>query len=132
MSMHPLASVPAIRRLDVDRNDLFAIEIFGTVTPADVENLYGLLEGAYAISDRIDLFVRWTDGEDVDWTDVARDTLEDAHDHARRHLRRCAAVGSSGDVSALLRAVGLDEAEEYRRFGLDEEEQAWAWLAERA
>ena len=55
--MHPMDSVPAIRRLDTGRTDLLAIEIAGAVTGADVENLYGLLEGAYALHDRIDLLV---------------------------------------------------------------------------
>jgi hypothetical protein len=38
--IHPLERIPAVRRLDTDRPDLFAIEIKGTVTSADVENLF--------------------------------------------------------------------------------------------
>jgi hypothetical protein len=126
--MHPMDSVPAIRRLDTGRTDLLAIEIAGAVTGADVENLYGLLEGAYALHDRIDLLVRWPEAEHVDWQQVARETVEEARDHASRHIRRCAAIGGRGDVSALLRALGSDSAAEYRRFAEDQEDEAWAWI----
>ena len=80
--MRPLDTVPAVRRLETDRSDVLAIEIAGPMTGADVENLYGLLEGAYALNDRIDLLVRWPDGEDVDWNGIASDTLRAARDEA--------------------------------------------------
>jgi hypothetical protein len=126
--MHPLDSVPAIRRIETDRTNLLAIEIVGPVTGADVENLYGLLEGAYTLHERIDLLVRWPDGEEVDWQAVAPATVEEARDHVKHHIRRCAAIGDSGEIASLLRALGSGSAEEYRRFPEDEEEQAWAWI----
>ena len=126
--MHPMDAVPAIRRLDTDRTDLLAIEIAGPVTGADVENLYGLLEGAYALNDRIDLLVRWPEPEEVDWQKIAPKTVEEARDHASRHIRRCAAIGGRGDVSSLLRTLGAGAAEEFRRFPEDEEDAAWAWI----
>ena len=127
--MSPLDSSPAIRRLDSPRTDLLAIEIAGPVTGNDVENLYGLLEGAYTLHERIDFLVRWPEAEQVDWQKVAPRTVEEARDHARSHIRRCAAIGGKGDVSSLLRALGLGSAEEYRRFSEDEEEAAWQLIA---
>lgn len=47
MSIHRLDPIPAISRIETDRSDVFAVEIKGHVTAGDVENLYGLLEGAY-------------------------------------------------------------------------------------
>lgn len=128
--MHPMQAVPAVRRLDTERTDLLAIEIAGPVTGNDVENLYGLLEGAYALHERIDLLVRWAEAEGVDWNNIAPNTVEEARSHARGHIRRCAAVGGRGDVSSLLRTLGADAAEEYRRFSEDEESQAWDWIGE--
>jgi len=125
--MHPLEAVPAIRRIDTDRSDLLAVEIARPMTGADVENLYGLLEGAYALHPQIDLLVRWPEAEDVAWPEVAPDTVAEAREHARRHIRRCAAVGGSGDVSSLMRTLGGESAE-YRRFSGDEEAEAWSWV----
>ena len=42
--MNSLEPVPAVRRIDTDRDDLCAFEIVGHVTAADVENLFGLLK----------------------------------------------------------------------------------------
>lgn len=127
--MHPLEAVPAIRRIDTDRTDLLAIEIAGPVTGNDVENLYGLLEGAYALHERIDLLVRWSHAEEVEWEEVAPNTVEEAREHARGHIRRCAAIGARGDVSSLLRELGIGSAQEFRQFAEDEEDEAWAWIA---
>ena len=54
-SMNFLDTVPAIRRIDTDRDDLFAIDVVGYVSAADAENLFGLLEAAYALHPRIDV-----------------------------------------------------------------------------
>ena len=125
--MRPIDTVPAVRRLETDRNDLLAIEIAGPMSGADVENLYGLLEGAYAINDRIDLLVRWPDGEDVDWSGIAADTLRAARDESARHVGKYAAVGASGDISALLKRLA-GSVGEFRRFAGEHEAEAWAWL----
>jgi hypothetical protein len=122
-----LDSVPAIRRLESGRTDLLAIEIAGPVTGADVENLHGLLEGAYALHDQIDVLVRWADGEEVDWTKIAAGTVAEARDHAARHIRRYAAVGGSGDVSSLVKRLA-GTVGEYRSFPKEREAEAWAWI----
>jgi hypothetical protein len=128
--MPNLDAVPAIRRLDTDRPEVFAIEVFGHVSAADVENLYGLLEGAYALHDRLDLFLRVADYGGIDWADTDRGTVESTRDHARRHVRRCAAVGDSQAVAALIRIIRPAEAE-IREFKADEEAQAWEWIGAR-
>lgn len=125
--MRPLDTVPAVRRLETDRSDVLAIEIAGPMTGADVENLYGLLEGAYALHERIDLLVRWPDGEDVDWSGVAPDTLRAARDEAARHVGKYAAVGAGGDILVLLKRLA-GPVGEFRRFPGNEEAEAWAWI----
>lgn len=128
--MRPLDIVPAIRRLETDRSDLLAIEIAGPVTGADVENLYGLLEGAFALSPRIDLLVRWPAGGEVEWGAVAAATLRAARDDTARHVGKCAVIGARGDVSALLKRF-VGPVGEVRRFAATDEEAAWAWVGAR-
>ena len=126
--MHPLDSVPAVRRLDTDRDDLVALEIAGPLSGADVENLYGLLEGAYALHEKIDLIVLARDDEAVEWADVSEQTIEEGHDHARDHIRRCAVVGGSNGIASVVKAIGKTSQSDYRRFTLDEAGEAWDWI----
>lgn len=129
--MPSLDRLPAVRRLDVDRRDVLAIEIAGEITGFDAENLFGLLEAAYAVNGTIDMLVRWPDGEEVEWSDISAETAAEARSHARGAIRRCAAIGGSGDISALLRRFGLDSAAEFRRFDAGDEAAAWQWIGAR-
>ena len=99
MSLHPLDALPAVRRLDTDREDLFACEIEGRVGSADFENLCGLLEGAYALHEHIDLLLRFVDPERADWNEMDDASIEEAREHAAAHIRRCAAIGPSSVVT---------------------------------
>ncbi len=128
MSLHPLDRVPAMRRIDTDRSDLFAVEITGYVTGADVENLYGLLEGAYALHDRLDVLVRLVDYEGAAWDAVDRDTTKEGRSHALQHVRRCAAVGEPDWTGSVQGFFSEPLPVELRHFPLDREEEAWAWL----
>ena len=121
-----LQEVPAIRRIDTDRDDLFAIDIVGEVGPADAENLYGLLEAAYALHPAIDALVRLTDFEEAQWAEISSPTLEEGKAAALRHIRNCAIVGGS-DWSGKL-AAELPEGAQIRHFPANEEAQAWQWL----
>ena len=49
-------------------SDLCALEIVGHFTANDLENAYGLLEGAYAVHDKVDLLVRISRYEGFDWS----------------------------------------------------------------
>ncbi len=37
---------PTIKRIDTTRDDAYAFDVTGHVTAPDIENMYGLLEGA--------------------------------------------------------------------------------------
>lgn len=124
--MSYLEEVPAIRRIDTDRNDLFAFDIVGEVNPADAENLFGLLEAAYALHSQIDVLVRLTDFEGAQWAEISPGTFEQGRDAALRHVRRCASVGGP-DWSGYLRGE-LPEGAELRHFPADGEADAWEWL----
>src|SRR6188472_4115975 len=98
--MSSLSSLPAIRQVETDRPDLFAFDVVGQISPADVENFYRLLEGAYALHPSIDVLVRVIDYEGVDWGEVdwgelSPGTVEQGRNHAADHVRRCALVGKA-------------------------------------
>ncbi len=128
MAFYRLDELPAVRRLDTDRDDLFAAEIEGHVASSDFENLCGLLEGSYAIHDRIDLLLRFVDHDGVDWHDVADASIKEAREHAAAHIGRCAAIGPSRAVSAFSGIFCPAAKVELRRFKPEDEAGAWAWL----
>jgi hypothetical protein len=126
--MHSLEPVPAIRRLGTSRPSLAAFDIVGHVSPADVENLFGLLEAAYALEPSVDIVLRLIEIDGVDWHEVASDTISDGKEHAARHVRRCAIVGNRHGRTAA-RGFFLEvEPVEFREFELEEEGMAWAWV----
>lgn len=128
MSLHPLEPIPAVRRLDTTRSDLFAVEIAGHVSEADIENLCGLLEGAYLVHPQIDILMRFVDHDGADWSEVPAATIEDGRTQAARHVRRCAAIGDSAVTRHFLRIFAPAGNSEARRFSTGEEPEAWAWL----
>ncbi|HEU4988004.1 MAG TPA: STAS/SEC14 domain-containing protein [Rhizobiaceae bacterium] len=127
MPLHPLEPIPAIRRIETDRPDLFAVEISGHVAGSDVENLYGLLEGAYAIHDKIDLLIRVVDEDGFD-REIASDTIEEGRAHARQHVRRCATIGNTRIASRIANIFSPSPQVELRHFSEDEEVEAWEWM----
>ncbi|HEV7418184.1 STAS/SEC14 domain-containing protein [Tianweitania sediminis] len=126
-----LDAVPAVRRIETDRDDVFACEITGHVSAADFENLYGLLEGAYALHNQVDVLVHFTNYDGVDWSEVSDNTKQEGQEHASRHVRRCASIGGPDWVSYFKGWFAPSVDVELRRFEDDEEEQAWAWIGAR-
>ena len=129
--MNFLEAVPAIRRIETNRDALFAIDVVGDVSPADAENLFGLLEAAYALHPRIDVLVRLTDEESVDWANISKDTLRQGVADAMQHVVRCAAIGEPGWASLVTGVFPKTLPFEFRRFDVDDEEAAWQWLGAR-
>jgi len=128
MSLHPLDRVPAVRRIETDRSNVFAVEISGYATSADVENLYGLLEGAYALHDKIDVLVRLVNYEGAEWEAVDSHTTEEGRNHALNHVNRCAAVGEPDWTGQVGGFFDTQLPVELRHFPLEQEDEAWAWI----
>ena len=126
-----LQSVPAIRRIDTDRDDLFAIDVVGHVSAADAENVFGLLEAAYALHQRIDVAVRIVDHEGVDWADISDETLKQGAVHALEHIGRCAAIGTPDWTPDARHALPASSPIEFRHFKAEDEDEAWRWLGVR-
>lgn len=128
MSIHPLEPIPATRRLETDRDELFAMEISGHVSGADVENICGLLEGAYAVHDHIDLLFRFVEPDGIDKSEIAEDTVAEARTHAGRHIGRCAAIGDGEIADAICKIFAPAPDVELRHYKAEKEAEAWAWL----
>nr|WP_127523001.1 STAS/SEC14 domain-containing protein [Mesorhizobium sp. Z1-4] len=126
--MTAMNNPPSIRRIDSARSDLFAVEVAGHVSAADIENLYGLLEGVYVTQQRVDLLIRVVGNEGVDWGEVSPDTVRQAQEHAREHIGRCAAIGEN-DATRHIAEIFCPFGAELRHFALDAEDEAWEWLA---
>ena len=129
--MNYLNEVPAVRRIDTDRADLFAVEIVGHVAAADAENLLGLLRAACALHARMDALVRLTDHDGVDWGDIAKETIGQGKEEALRHVRRCAAVGEPDWTLAFQGLFAPSLPVELRHFAAGQEAEAWQWLGAR-
>ena len=129
--MNFLEAVPAIRRIETNRDALFAIDVVGDVSPADAENLFGPLEAAYALHPRIDVLIRLTDEESVDWANIKQDTLRQGMADAMEHVVRCAVIGEPSWASLVAGVFPKTLPFEVRRFDLDDEEAAWQWLGAR-
>jgi hypothetical protein len=126
--MHSLDPVPAVRRLETDNGRVFAIEITGEASAADAENLFGLLEGAYALHDRIDVLVRATAFEGADWAEIDPDTMAEGRKRAEAHVARCAVVGGPDWTESLGGFFSSDVPVDLRYFEAEDEAEAWAWL----
>ncbi|PDQ19205.1 STAS/SEC14 domain-containing protein [Mesorhizobium sanjuanii] len=127
--MNFLDEVPAVRRIDTSRADLFAVDVVGHVTSADAENLFGLLEAAYALHDRIDVLVRLVDHDGVDWAEVSDETIEQGTADAVAHIGRCAAIGEPNWISGAQGMLPASVPIEFRHFAAEDEAAAWEWLA---
>lgn len=129
--MRPLERVPAVRRIDTDREDAFAVEITGEFYAADAENLFGLLEGAFAIHDRVDLLVRLSGIEEIDLSELSGETATMMREEVARHVGRCAVIGDGWWSSRVTRLFEPSSGVESRHFEPDREQEAWEWISAR-
>lgn len=118
----------AIRRLDTNREDVFAFDVVGHITASDVENIYGLLEGAYSIHDKVDMLVRIKDYEGIDWDAAVKDFRLLGKTHALKHIRRYAVVGGPGWMGAVIAVFKPFFRVEMKHFEAEKEAEAWAWI----
>ena len=122
-----LTPLPAIRQVETDRANLYAFDLVGHISPADIENFYGLLEAAYALHPTIDVLVRVVDPDSRDPDDTAQQTLDEGKSHAARHVRRCALVGNIRAIPEIRGFFG--SSVEVRQFADTAEESAWDWVS---
>src|SRR5690606_18930966 len=96
---------PNVRRIDTDREDAFAFEVTGRIESSDIENMYGLLEGAYQLHDQIDVIVFIHDYEGVDWSGAWKRQSVLEKMQALKHIRKYAVVGGPTWMPAVISLV---------------------------
>ncbi|MDI6027932.1 STAS/SEC14 domain-containing protein [Corticibacterium sp. UT-5YL-CI-8] len=121
--MNPIEAMPAIRRIETDRKDICALEIVGHVSEGDIENAYGLIDAVAMMHDTIDIFIRVTDYEGIDWSAIMKEDAE-----APKPARKFAFVGGPGLIRTAMTTFGPFKAEERRNFDNDHEAEAWEWI----
>lgn len=129
--MRPLEKVPAVRRIETDRDDVFAVAVMGEFTAADAENLCGLLEGAFALRERIDLVAVLTGLDSVDLAGLSDETARFMRAEVARHVSRCAVVGGGAWSGRVSRLIESSPGAQFRHFLPDDEADAWAWIGAR-
>lgn len=121
-------TVSAIRKIETNRDDLFAYEIAGHITSAEVENIYGLLTGAYSQHETIDLLIRLVDYEGVDWPTLFSQTTQDLRKDALKHLKNYAVINGPLWLETSIALVQPFLDVKIRAFAAEDENEAWAWL----
>jgi hypothetical protein len=117
-----------VRRLDADREDILAFEVSGHLEVSDIENIYGLLEGACQLHPKIDVLLLVRDYEGIDWSAIARDLSLLGRTRLVRHIRRYAVVGGPGWMAAVTHLFRPFLSFETRHFDAGEEGKAWEWI----
>ena len=120
--------IPTVRKIATDRPDAQAFELCGQITSADVENVYGLLEAAYGSHDTIDLLIRITDYEGVEWNALHLDTTRALETHSLQHIRRYAVVGGPAWLKGAIALFSPFFPMRMRHFDSAEEAEAWAFI----
>ncbi|KFB09747.1 STAS/SEC14 domain-containing protein [Nitratireductor basaltis] len=120
--------IPHVKRIETSREDAVAFEVTGHITAADVENLYGLLDGIYVVHDKIDLLVLIHHYEGFDWTAAFREGTIAGKTSALKHIRKYAVVGGPSWMSTTLAFFRPFLSIEMKHFALEEQEEAWKWL----
>ncbi|TAM98650.1 MAG: STAS/SEC14 domain-containing protein [Rhizobiaceae bacterium] len=117
-----------VRRLDADREDILAFEVSGHLEASDIENIYGLLEGACQLHPKIDVLLLFRAYEGIDWNAIARDLSLLGRTRVIRHIRRYAIVGGPGWIAAVIGLFRPFFSFEMKHFDAAEEEKAWEWI----
>ncbi|WP_309086055.1 STAS/SEC14 domain-containing protein [Chelativorans sp.] len=122
---------PSVRRIDTDRADAFAFEVTGHLEAADMENMYGLLRGAYQLHDQIDVIVIIHDYEGIDWSAALSNETLSEKARALKHVRKYAVVGGPTWIQAMIGLAKPFSSIELKHFDLEEVERAWDWIGAR-
>ncbi|GLU25054.1 STAS/SEC14 domain-containing protein [Brucella sp. NBRC 12950] len=121
--------IPVIRRIPTNREDVFAFAIEGHLDDASLENLYGLLDAAYEGHDEIDLLIRLTGYDGVDWGSAFSESMLSMRAKSLRHLRRYAIVGGPLWIQASVALMQPFLSIEMKTFESEDEPKAWEWLS---
>ena len=122
---------PSVRRIETDRDDAYACQVTGHITASDIENMYGLLEGAYELHDKIDIIVIMHDYEGIDWAAAWKEQTMLGKTQALKHIRKYAVVGGPGWVKAMMAMFRPFFSMAMNYFELEDVDSAWEWIGAR-
>lgn len=117
-----------IRRIPADRPDLYAYEVAGHLTADDVRAVYAEMIEAYDRHDQVDVLLRLTDYDGIDWSAAFTDTTYAAKTRSLKHIRRYAIVGGPAWIRAMVGVFSPLVHPQMRTFAPDEEAEAWRWI----
>lgn len=126
--MNSMEYPPPFRRIDTDSSEVYAFEIVGHFTAADIENAYGLLDAAYEGHDKIDVLLRATGYDGFDWSALFNATTFKGEMKALHHIRRYALVGGPVWIGPMVGLIAPFTSIETRHFAAADEAKAWQWL----
>lgn len=126
--MTSLEAMPPFRRIDTDSDNVFAFEIAGHFTSADIENAYGLLDAAYEGHDKIDILLRASGYDGFDWSALLDLTTYKGKMKALHHIRRYALVGGPVWMGPIVELFAPLASIETKHFDAADEAKAWEWL----
>jgi len=119
---------PSIRRIDTDRENALAFEVTGHIEGADIENLYGLIEGARQLHDSIDVILIVHDYEGIDWSAAWQHQPWFQQVQGLKHIHKCAVVGGPAWVPAMIGLIKPFLSAEMKHFTPEEAGTAWEWI----
>lgn len=126
--MKSMDAPPPFRRIDTDNPEVYAFEIVGHFTQADIENAYGLLDAAYEGHDKIDVLLRATGYDGFDWSALFDPMTFKGKMKALHHIRRYALVGGPAWMGPVVGLFAPLTSIETRHFADADEAKAWEWL----
>ncbi len=124
------AKHPAVKQVKTQREDVYAFEIYGHVSRQEIDDIYQTLEKAYENHDKINLLVRMSRFDGVDWSAVFSEAVYIGKFHAIKHMRRYALVGGPKWAAVAMQFFNPLFRLEVRHFELEQEAEAWDWIYE--
>lgn len=76
----------------------------------------------------VDLLLRLSEHDGVDWRDVAEETLAEGRKRIAKHVRRLAVVGDTDRLTGRDGFFAHQPDLEIRHFATADEAEAWQWL----
>lgn len=123
---------PGLRRIDTTRADVFAFEVDGRMSRADVEGVIRPLLGAFGTHPGgISLLARVVSLSGFDVSALQVKGVWDAKLKGLRHVKRYAIVGGPEWLAGAANLLHRFSEVDVRHFDLEEEDEAWAWLGAR-
>ena len=120
----------SVIRRDSPRPDLLAFEIKDKITRADIEWMSARTDEAMQTLDKIDMLIIMSNFEGSDLGATFDGYAASVKVRSVAHIRRYVVVGAPAFAKAMITLSGFVLPIESKTFDLEDEQAAWAWLAQ--